>query len=321
MIYDLVFDGALVALGQCKVWEDTPASLFVRHPLRNRVHKDCRTQFVGDKWHVPIITTTTKTLPESPQSIGHVADHVPTTTQNSLRRHLPLLHGRRATRIWDAEAARSNLSLLFVSKQLHQEFAVLVYSRCVFWFDTQNAITRFLSKKTESDLNSHHLPRHLPVIPTNLALITFLCLDCAAHGLSNNIQISHLQATYYTNWSRACHLIATSLPNLTDLTLFIDIPLGGPYKLSLDSIWARPFLELAGGTALVRAAINISAPPHSFYRVSNFALNAFVEVMRRVILGWDGASALEAVEYYAGLYPDEVETWKRLRAWNAHLLV
>ena len=289
-IFQHVFDGAFVIMDDIQLFGKYPQSLF------------------------PCM---------SPHSRGIPFRTFPSLMRSPLMKWEPnsILHDRRIPIMKPSDrGSKHNTGLLFVSKQIAREVAPLLYEKSVFAFGrrkhianflemhktSQQVLTTVLGAKIARRIRSERMeqsqpnPVRLPTFPiiADLTLsMKHLCLEIRAYGEPCLLKHRPAYIQYYDSWRITCRQMAEKLPNLTDVAISAHVPWaldGRPCSLAVDARWAIPLLEFANCRNLETAAITLMLPLNG----PGLALEigqAFSEVLRRLILGWDTPSAFEAL--------------------------
>lgn len=218
-------------------------------------------------------------------------------------------------------------SLMFTCKQICLEFGELVYSRTIFAFGSPGGLTRLLRNGRviapgllQKLDHSKGLPVSLPISSTNRASIRHLHLNMKSYGEPSNVADAAWRMKYYSSCLSACRFAVSSLPSLEHLTLFVEIPNDRPYLLSSKAPWVTPLLQFTKLKRLKSLAITLISP--AAREVTPETLKAFADVVHRRMIGWDKASALEAINEQRarnrndsrGLSLDR--QWGLLQRWN-----
>lgn len=289
-IFELVFDGAFVIMDDLHLFGQYPQSLF------------------------PCM---------SPHSYGIPFRTFPSLVRSPLMKWEPIsiLRGRHLGFIKPSNRGlQHNTGLLLTSKKVAREAAPVFYARSLLAFGSRKHVAKFLRMHRTSDEAEElvegarivqrlrrrdmkqncrgpaALPR-VPIIPNVTSSLKHICLEIRAYGEPSLLRDRPAYLKYYESWRLTCLEIVRRLPNLQDVAISSHVPIaldGKPCSLSLEALWVQPVLEFANCSKLETAAITLLLP-YSGPGLTFETGQAFSEVLRRVVLQWDHASAFEAL--------------------------
>ncbi|TKA52295.1 hypothetical protein B0A49_12691 [Cryomyces minteri] len=193
---------------------------------------------------------------------------------------------------------RSLSAIILTCHQVCDEASYYLYRNSVFSFYTIRGLTNFIQV----------------IQPRNLASIIQLRLDQFSYGEPRAMKDRIWKMRHDNAWHSACEMVVASLPRLEvlELRLFLSET---PLRFDLKQPWVAPLLQFASLQNLKSVKVALTShfslkgghqllPSRRSSRRDN-ELKAhicaklhheFAEVIKRKVLGWDDARALQAYD-------------------------
>lgn len=225
--------------------------------------------------------------------------------------------GSRGSSRTDSPYRRTNAGLLLTCKQISGEFAPSLYRCTTFAMNSPGCFRKLIRQEPHSGM-SFKLPiLHGLTSACNHANIRHLSIDIQAYGESSLMEVRFTSKKYYESWRILCQNAAQRLIKLETLVIYAHIPRTYPQLLTLERNWVQPILEFQHAPKLSKTMITLISYWPGYGNSDFETTEAFCEVLRRKVMGFDDASALHAIFEWKEKYPKSGHDGRPLKsAWK-----